>query len=362
MDERNTLIALSLAGLHYSKPLADMESYFGSFQDVWQASDDQCGKALGKHTTLLECLKSMVRSRDRFRELVEQTKEAYTVITLLDDAYPENLRQIFDPPQVLYVKGKTDFDRPLIGIVGARKASAYGKWAAGKFSRELTAYGIGVVSGLAFGIDAASHQGCLDTGGYTIGVLGGGIDGIYPSTHRSLYDQIEQTGSIISEYGPGVQPQKHYFPARNRIISGLSLGVFVVEAGERSGALITADFAMEQGRDVYALPGNINQLTSLGTNRLIRDGARMIIETNDLIDAIGQIIPLHQNGSARQLTNIKLSEAENRVFSIIREMPVNIEMLVYQTGLPVSEVSSILTVLELKGLISQLPGKTFTVC
>jgi DNA processing protein len=162
---------------------------------------------------------------------------------------------------------------------------------------------------------------------------------------------------LISEYGPGTEPQKQFFPARNRIISGLSLGVFVVEAGDKSGALITADFAMEQGRDVYALPGNINQVTSAGTNKLIRDGAKIVIETDDLIDGIRQLIPLHSLHQNRTVKTPELSGQESMILDLIRENPLHPEALVHLTHMPVSEINGMLTVLELKGLIEQLPGK-----
>jgi DNA processing protein len=171
MDERDSLISLSLAGVHYSKTLAEIESHFGSFQSVWNASDTCLRDMLHKQHQTIDCISRMISSKSEYRHLVESVKQQYTVLTIFDQEYPEDLRQIFDPPQVLYIKGKLHLGKPLIGIVGARKATVYGKWAAAKFARELAERGIGVVSGLAYGIDAASHQGCLDGDGYTVGVL-----------------------------------------------------------------------------------------------------------------------------------------------------------------------------------------------
>ncbi|SMP47141.1 DNA-processing protein DprA [Anoxynatronum buryatiense] len=361
MKERDALIALSLAGCHYSQSLTVLREYCNSFSEVLSLTENQIESISGIGPQMKGLLSSCIKNREELLETTFCVQDKFTIKTLLDEEYPEDLKHIFDPPWVIYIKGHFTNHMPFLGIVGARRATSYGVWAADHFSRELSNKGIGIVSGLAYGIDAAAHRGTLDVAGYTIGVLGGGIDGIYPAAHRSLYQQIEESGALVSEYGPGVQPQKHYFPARNRIISGLSRGVFVVEAGEKSGALITADFAMEQGREVFALPGNVNQKASAGTNRLIRDGARMVLETDDLLDAYPEV--KHSTKTVRDSGEWRnqLSLAELEVMDLIAEGPVQMEMLIYRLEKTVSEVSSLLTVLELKGLIQQLPGKTFTV-
>lgn len=361
MKERDALIALSLAGCHYSKSLTVLKDQSDTFSELFNLTPKQIDFLSGIGKSMKETLLKSVKSKEWLMEAVHCSHERYTIITLLDEDYPEDLRHIFDPPWVIYIKGQLKPEIPLLGIVGARRATNYGTWAAEHFSREVSGRGVGIVSGLAFGIDAAAHKGALTTDGYTIGVLGGGIDGIYPAAHQSLYHQIEETGALLSEYGPGVQPQKHFFPARNRIISGLSQGVFVVEAGEKSGALITADFAMEQGRDVYALPGNVNQKSSAGTNRLIRDGAKMVLETDDLMDAFPEMKNAGKKTHHLSSCNDQLSAAELEVMNLVSAGPVQLEVLVYRLGKNVSEVNSILTVLELKGFIQQLPGKSFTV-
>ena len=362
MNERDSLIALSVAGLHYSKPLSHLNEYFGSFQDVFSASDDLLEKVIGPGPYRNKVVKDAIRDQGALQHRIDEIKDRYTILTLMDDYYPENLKEIYDPPWVLYIKGKPLKSNPMIGMVGARKASTYGKWAADYFARELTRFGLGVVSGLAYGIDAAGHQGCLDAGGYSIGVLGCGIDKTYPSYNRNLYREMEEYGTIITEYAPGVEPQKHFFPARNRIISGLSAGVFVIEAREKSGSLITAEFAMEQGREVFALPGNINSQLSVGTNKLLRDGARCVLEINDIIEPIESILPAELRHNKTQDVNVLLSEHEKCVFTMITQEPISIELLLHKSEFTISELNGILTILELKGLVQQLPGKRFTAC
>jgi len=362
MHERDCLIALSVAGLHYSKPLSILKEYFGSFEDVFYAPGDLLEKVIGPGPYRNKVIQGAVEDKAALQHRVDEIKERHSIITLLDDQYPENLKEIYDPPWVLYIKGKPLKSNPMIGMVGARKASTYGKWAADYFARELTKFGVGVVSGLAYGIDAAGHQGCLNAGGYSVGVLGCGIDKTYPSYNQSLYRELEENGTIISEYGPGVEPQKHFFPARNRIISGLSAGIFVIEAREKSGSLITAEFAMEQGREVFALPGNINSQLSAGTNKLLRDGARCVLEINDIIEPIASMLPMEHYNDTMKEVSIPLSEQEKRVLILIAQEPTPIEVLLHKAEFTISELNGILTILELKGLVQQLPGKRFTAC
>ena len=363
MDERKALIGLSIAGVQAYQPMQALMNYFGSFCEVFQSEGAHIEKALGRSQSTA-C--AVLKASKNFSELLERIHEVenqFTVLTCRDLEYPERLLQIYDPPWVLYAKGEPDFSKPMLAMVGARRATSYGKWAAEKFAGEVSQYGIGIISGLAYGIDAASHGGCIDKLGYTVGVLGGGIDGVYPSGNRHLFKQLEDKGCIISEYPPGITPQKHFFPARNRIISGLSHGVFVVEAGEKSGALITADFAMEQGRDVFALPGNINHRMSTGTNRLLRDGARMVLETEDLVEPLGINAALDRKVNTELTDRLPdLTEKEKRVYQVIQSEPTHPEKIVIQLQYSIAEINGILTVLELKGLVRQLPGKTFTVC
>lgn len=361
MQERNSLIALSLAGLFYSKPLSALYDHFGSFCQVFETSDKLLDQVLKDGSYSFDVVRSAKKKHEVLFEKVEQVKENNTVITLLDEDYPENLGNIYDPPWVLFMRGETLKKGPMIGLVGARRASTYGKWASQHFAQHLADAGVSIVSGLAYGIDAAGHQGCLDAGGYTIGVLGTGIDKIYPAANRKLYESIQHKGTLISEYGPGVEGQKHFFPARNRIISGLADGVFVIEAGEKSGSLITAEFAMEQGREVYALPGNINSLLSVGTNKLIRDGARVVLEPEDVLDPIRHLLPPQGRTNKQKAAAAVLGLDEKKVFDLIAEEPIQFELLLHRCGLGVSALNGVLTVLELKGVVQQLPGKRFTV-
>ncbi|RQD68224.1 MAG: DNA-protecting protein DprA [Tindallia sp. MSAO_Bac2] len=360
--DRLALISLNIEGITNAKDLFSIEQYVGNFHEFWELSAgclvDLFPKAEEKRKRIL----AILNKPEKYVETIYSMIGSCQIITILDEDYPMMLKNIYDPPYVLYVNGKLKPEIPLIAMVGARKASAYGKWAASEFSKQLVQFGAGVISGLAYGIDTSSHQGALDAAGYTVSVLGCGVDHIYPASNRKIYEQIALTGAIVSEYPPGTLPQKHYFPARNRIISGLSHGVFVLEAGLKSGSLITAEFAMEQGKEVYALPGHINHGLSHGTNRLIQDGAKMVLKPEDIIDEMfsKQLIQQNKRNSSQYKAN--LSPKELSLMSLIQEKATSIDELVLSTGLPVSEVNSLVSVLEIKGLIQTLPGKLFTSC
>ena len=336
-------------------------NYFCNIEEIWYAGGKHIINALGDGNTIAG---KIIENRNE-QSIVEIFKNLdnnnILPLTIYDSAYPHKLKNIYDPPYVVYIKGsKIDFDVPLISIVGTRRATPYGKWAAHQFAKELAKWGVGIISGLALGIDTCSHKGALDGNGYTIGVLGCGLDQYYPASNRSLTDKIFENGCIISEYCSGTPPLKHHFPARNRIVSGLSDGVVVIEAPEKSGALITADFALDQGKDVYALPGNINNMQSKGTNKLIRDGARILLEVDDIIENLKYKYPMCKIDMEQSARN-DLSESEMQVFNVIKRNPVNIDFIINETGIKVSELSPILTILEIKGYISQMPGKIFTV-
>jgi DNA processing protein len=256
----------------------------------------------------------------------------------------------------------TDEDELAIAIVGSRKATAYGKWASEKISGELAKLGITVVSGLAKGIDTESHKGALKENGRTIAVLGSGIDNIYPRTNEQLFNEISHSGCIVTEYPIGAQPLASNFPQRNRIISGLSLGVIVVEAKERSGSLITVEHAIQQGKEVFAVPGNINSLYSVGTNKLIKDGAKIVTEVEDVLEEINELktkIDIYNN-EKKNIDYSSLSETEIMIVKCISEGPIHCDSIVYNTGLNISIVNSTLTILEIKGIIKELQGKVYT--
>ena len=299
-------------------------------------------------------------------------------ILLLDDGvYPSALREIYDPPMVLYVKGAWSecLDRPCIGVVGSRRCSTYGQNAAIMLARDLAKQGVTVISGFARGIDAAAHRGVLEAGGRTVAVLGTGIDEVYPRDHKKLATEIlDSGGALVSQFPLGTPPVSENFPYRNRIISGLSLGVVVVEAAENSGSLITARLAMEQNREVFAVPGNITSRNSFGTNYLIKGaGAKLVQQWQDIAEELPQQIaatllpPAKSAGkkelpvSARlSLVPEGLSPAETSVFKLLTaDSPVHVDWLFDQSKLPISDLTAALLSLEIRELVRALPGRCF---
>ncbi len=333
--------------------------HFGNLELAWRATPAELHEA-GLDWRAIENLVKLRNSYDPDTDLRKVERAGAHILTWDDPAYPVRLREIPNPPPVLYVKGGlVESDQWALAIVGTRRATAYGKEAARAFANELALNGVTVVSGLARGIDAAAHQAALDAGGRTIAVLGHGIDQIYPPEHRKLAEQIVQHGALVSDYAPGTQPEAVNFPPRNRIISGLSLGVLVVEAGETSGALITADFAAEQGRDVFAVPGNVFARSSAGTNRLLRDGAAMALCAQDVLEQLNMTM-VAQHIEARAAIPPQ-DETEQKLYSLLSSEPVHIDEIGRQTGLPIEQVSSALTLMELKGMVRQVGGMNYVV-
>jgi DNA processing protein len=268
------------------------------------------------------------------------------------EQFPERLRAIFDPPRALYVRGSGDTEllrRRVVAVVGARSCSPYGAQVARTLGRELAAAGLVVVSGLARGIDGEAHKGSLEAGGPTVGVLGCGIDRDYPAVNAALSRRIEDGGLVVSEYEPGVEPAPWRFPARNRIIAGLSEAVVVVEARERSGALITADFALEEGREVFAVPGEITSALSAGTNALLKLGAAPLTSADDVLDVLG----IERAAAA---ADPDVSETAERLLSLVRDGPVGPDELSVRASLEAGAVSVALTELELAGLVTAGDG------
>jgi len=307
---------------------------------------------------IINCDKEKALARET--ELIE--RYGVKVISYFDEDYPANLKEIYDPPVILYVKGELkDDDRYSIGIVGSRHASRYGLQTAERLGCELAAMGITVVSGLARGIDAAGHRGALKAKGRTIAVLGSGLAKVYPEEHIRLADDIIRDGAVVSEFPMATEPYKDNFPRRNRIISGLSLGVIVVEAAKNSGALITTDFALEQGRELFAVPGQAQAATAAGTNMLIRQGAKLVESADDVIEELGDVIKGHMKAApAVKDLSVKGTDArEEKVLGALSDDPVSIDDIVDEAGLPVVEAMDCLTRLELKGIVAQLPGKSY---
>lgn len=276
---------------------------------------------------------------------------------LNDAAYPSPLRVIADPPSLLYVRGDVvSSDARAVAIVGARRASAYGTNVARVLGTELARAGITVVSGLARGVDAAAHQGAIEAGGRTIAVLGCGVDVVYPPEHGRLLAQVVAHGAALSEHPPGTPPLRHHFPRRNRIISGLSLGVIVVEGREDSGALITASAAAEQGREVFAVPGLIFDARSRAPHRLLQEGAKLVARVEDVLEELRlPVLPLTLAAPEARLEGL-----EERVYAQVNLEPAHIDQLAQRAGLPVGQVARSLLTLELRGLIEALPGQRYT--
>ena len=286
-----------------------------------------------------------------------------SVITLEDKDYPSNLKLIYDPPPVLYVRGNLEKkDRLAIAIVGTRRCSYYGRKTADSLSYELTNRGFTVVSGMARGIDTVSHKAALKAGGRTIAVLGSGLMRIYPRENEGLAAKIGKTGAVISEFPLLTAPERRNFPQRNRVISGLSLGVVVIEAPNRSGALITADFALEQGREIFALPGNVDQSTSSGALRLIKQGAKLVTGADDVIEELGALInllPKKKVENGAKVIPDGLKGAEKGLYHLLTNSPRHIDEIIKNSGLSASATAALLMTLELKGLVKQLPGKLY---
>jgi len=277
--------------------------------------------------------------------------------------YPKVLFQIPDPPPFLYVKGTLPAGDVAVAVVGSRRATSYGLMTTTKLSGELAARGVCVVSGLARGVDTAAHKGALHAGGKTIGVLGCGIDRIYPPENRALFEEMTRKGCLISEYPLGTLPLAENFPRRNRIISGLSCGVLVIEAAENSGSLITAQYALEQGRDVFAVPGNISFASSRGCNRLIKQGAKLVDCVEDIIEELPWRERLSIDEPLFQLPprSFALLPKEAAIYELLVRSPLHIDEIISQTELTAGEVSSMLLHLELKGAVTALPGTHYAV-
>jgi DNA processing protein len=291
------------------------------------------------------------------------------IIPITDERYPELLKNIPDPPLALYCRGKLQKEEACVAVVGSRRATCYGLDMAKRLSGDLAKQGVTIVSGMARGIDSKAHLGALESGGRTIAVLGCGVDVIYPFENRDLMNRICESGAVISEYVPGTQPIPANFPARNRIISGLSQGVAIIEAGEKSGSLITADFALDQGREVFAVPGNINSRNSCGTNKLIREGARLVTDAADILEELGICRPGDgkravlwnrlQGTGTKQFPEPLFGKEERTISQRLLEGPAHIDGIARDCGISVQLVSSVLVMLELSGFVEQLPGKYY---
>jgi len=341
-----------------AKRLRALLDMFGDIESAWRAPKRDLAEA-GLDQRALRNLLKVREVMDLDAELARLQASGVRALTWDDPAYPANLRRIDAPPPVLFLRGDLlPEDEWAVGVVGTRRASAYGKEVARRLAAELARAGVVVVSGLARGIDAAAHQAALDAGGRTLAVLANGLDQVYPSEHRDLAAAVIEHGALISEQPLGAPPDARNFPARNRIISGLSLGVVVVECPWNSGAIITAKQALEQGREVFAVPGGILSPNSEGPNRLIKDGATPVTEVNDILEALNLT-------RAAQYVDARLvlpdDPVEAQLLDLITAEPRHVDDIRREAGLPVSQVSSALAMMELKGMVRSVGGMKYVV-
>lgn len=335
--------------------LSSLIAFFGSARTAWTAPRRDLFVYPCLDDELANNLLNQREKIDIHKMAAAWEKKGIGVVCAADGEYPARLRKIFDPPEVLYYRGRLPKDELLVAVVGARKASAYGRNAATMLAAGLAAAGVGVVSGAARGIDSAAHTGALDGGGYTVAVLGCGVDVVYPPENGKLLDRIAEQGAIISEYWPGAEPQARFFPVRNRIISGLARGVVVVEAAAKSGSLITADWALEQGRDVFAVPGSIFSGTSSGANKLLKQGAKPVTSAADILEEYG----LAAADDVRR-PGPEPAGDEGRVYAVLScDTPLSAEEIVMAVGLPAQLVSYILLQLELKDMAAEFGGQRY---
>jgi DNA processing protein len=331
--------------------------YFGDLPTAWSAGAHELAEA-GLDKRALENLLTARRDLDLDAVYDKARASCDTIFTWDDADYPRLLRQIPHPPPVLYVKGQlTPEDEWALAVVGTRRASAYGREVAKQFVSDLARNKITIVSGLARGIDTEAHRVALETGGRTIAVLGCGIDVVYPPEHKKLAQQIAEHGALVTEYPVGTKPDAANFPPRNRIISGLSLGVLLIEGDEDSGAIITCDYALEHDREVFAVPGNIFRREARGPNKLIRESrAKSVTRVEDILEELNlTMVAEHQEARAIVPEN----ETEALLLKFLSADPIHVDDLRQQTGLPIAQVSSTLALMELKGLCRQVSGMNY---
>jgi DNA processing protein len=356
MDDKKFWIGFNLIKGIGAVRMQGLVAYFGDLESAWRASKADLAEAgLG-----LKVIERVLQARenvdlDKVWEKIE--KQGIKILTWQDEVYPLRLKEINQPPPVLYIRGEyLPDDLFAVAVVGTRRVTPYGRQITEELSSFLAANGMTVISGLARGVDSVAHKSALKAGGRTIGILGSGVDRIYPPEHRGLAEQMMESGAIISDYAPGTPPDASNFPPRNRIISGLSLAVVVIEAGETSGALITAEFAAEQGREVFAVPGSILAPQSKGTNKLIQSGALPLLSVNDLMQAL-DITRVGEQKAARKVVPGDAIEA--KLLSVLGNEPLHVDEIRNQSELPIEKVSSVLALMELKGMVRQVGGMNY---
>jgi len=360
MTEQEAYIALNMMEKVGPVSVRSLAAVLGSVSAIFDASASDLQQADGIGSALAS---SIIRQRDTLKmdeELARAEDSNTHIITPLDEEYPDALREIHDPPLALYVRGSLrPTDKNSIAVVGTRRATHYGMDTTRKFSFQLGKAGVCVLSGLALGVDTAAHEGALRSGGRTVAVIGSGFDHMYPSENIALAERIADQGAVLTEFPFTRKPDKTTFPMRNRIVSGMSRGVLVVEAGRRSGAAITANQALSQGRSVFAVPGRIDSYLSVGTNALIKEGAYLVTGVQDILEHFEMLFPKSllddEQGSRVNLPN--LSEDETKIVELLAKGEMGVDLLIRESGISTAKVASILISLELKKIVRMLPGR-----
>src|SRR5689334_21304169 len=356
MDDKKYWVGFNLIKGIGAVRIQALINQFEDLESAWKAAPvDLAGAGLS-----LKLIERIVQAREQVdleKVWARIESQGIKILTWRDEVYPQRLKEIKQPPPVLYIRGgHLPDDLFAVAIVGTRRVTPYGRQITEELAAYLAANRITLVSGLARGVDAIAHQTALKAGGRTIGVLGSGVDRIYPPEHRSLAEKMMESGAIVSDYAPGTPPDASNFPPRNRIISGLSLAVVVIEAGETSGALITAEFAAEQGREVFAVPGSILAPQSKGTNKLIQNGALPLLSVNDLMQPLN-LTHMGEHKAARK--TIPSDETEARLMTVLGAEPLHVDEIRNQTDLPIEKVSATLALMELKGMVRQVGGMNY---
>tara|TARA_B100001964_G_scaffold54788_1_gene61980 strand:+ start:221 stop:1321 length:1101 start_codon:yes stop_codon:yes gene_type:complete len=363
MDDFEGLLRLNMISGIGTITYRRLMDYLGSVKSILDCPKSTLEKIPGVGPKIAARIVNGSKTADVDKEIRLAEKNNVKIVPFTSDQFPYNLKKIYDPPLLLYIKGEIiKSDTLAFAIVGARKSSYYGLTQAERFGRQLAQVGFCIVSGMARGIDTNAHTGAIKGKGRTIAVLGSGLGVIYPSENKELSEKIAFNGAVISELPMSTPPNNRNFPPRNRIISGLSLGVLVVESTLRSGSAITAKWALEHGKEVFAIPGNIDSNYSRGTNKLIKDGAKLVEDISDIVEELGPLAEsIHINDSEKvaDIRSLTLNSQENKIFSLLSSTPVAIDDITNKSGLPPSNVSSILMILEVKKLVKQLSGKRF---
>ncbi len=329
---------------------------FGTAEAAWNASPDALAET-GLSRKIIESFQRVHKGivLEQIWERIQSL--GVNVLTWDDESYPRRLKEIDQPPPMLYFRGSLlPEDEWAVAIVGTRRVTSYGRQVAEEVATALAHSGVTIVSGLARGVDSIAHQAAVNTGGRTLAVLGNGVDLVYPPENRRLVSQIMEHGALVSDYAIGTPPDGMNFPPRNRIISGLSLAVIIIEAGMTSGALITASFAAEQGRDVFAVPGNINAPQSQSTNRLIRDGAQPLLNPQDVLEALN-LTMVTEHKAVRVV--LPSDPVESRLYKLLSQEPLHVDEIRAQTNMPIEAVSATLAMMELKGMVRQVGGMNY---